>query len=215
MYLESPRPDFSAHKKKKAKTMIWNSRTTRRNSRRLSRSEAMSANPFHRNRLNALPAFNPKLPGPFNKYNSTLHTDLRHECATIIGKAVKARTDRRAGARMVKVFQSQEERQQLILDLNAKIKDNNWINLLEGIQGDSDLKWSVTENDRSRVMEQAKAVCRALEIMYEHVVKNVPVTWTDCCKEVHETHKTVSGWMIGEWFRDFLAGPSNAVLKSM
>jgi hypothetical protein len=51
--------------------------------------------------------------------------------------------------------------------------------------------------------------------MYEQVAKGDHATWTGCCNEVSDSQKTVSGWTIREWFLDFLAGPSKAVLDSM
>ena len=131
---------------------------------RFSRAKAMSGAPQQRNSSLALPALNPKLSGPFNRYNSTVNhgssiNDQQYFSAWKIFEKWKSTKDHRATARLLKVVEEQGERLRLIADLNEKIDHNNWIELLEGTSPGSELELCATPNDASRVMMQAKAVC--------------------------------------------------------
>ena len=176
---------------------------------RFSWSKAMTGAPLERNNCDALPALNPMLPGPFNKYNNSVPHDSNRQyfSAWKIVRHWKRSKDRRADARSEKVLKEQHERRRLIHDLNKKITDNNWIELLEGTSPGSELELCATPNDASRAIMQAKAVCRALEILHYSVETNEHRTWKACCEQVTIEQKTMSGWTIMKWFRDFLSGP--------
>ena len=40
-----------------------------------------------------------------------------------------------------------------------------------------EVKWSVSDHDIKHVLDQARAVCRALEICHEAHEKNHPIEW--------------------------------------
>jgi hypothetical protein len=184
--------------------------TARKKKARFSRSKAMSGAPQQRNSVDSLPALNPMLPGPFNKYDSVKHdssNDQQCFSAWKIFEQWKKSKDRRATSRLAKVVKEQAERQRLIADLNAKINHNNWIELLEGTSPGCELELCATPNDASRAIMQAKAVCRALEIFHNSVEANVHKTWRACCDQVTIEQKTRTGKTIMQWSRDFLSGP--------
>jgi hypothetical protein len=176
---------------------------------RFSWSSAMSGAPQRRNSLGALPALNPKLPGPFNRHNSVKNHDsnCQYFSACKIFEQWKTTKDRRATSHLAKVVREQGERKRLIADLNDKINRNNWIELLEGTSPGSELELCATPNDALRVMVQAKALCRAFKILHDSVANNEHKTWQACCDQVAVEQKTKTGRTIMQWSRDFLSGP--------
>jgi hypothetical protein len=147
---------------------------------RFSWSKAMTGAPHERNSRDALPALNPMLPGPFNKYNSVVPHDSTRQyfSAWKIVRHWKRSKNRRADARSEKVLKEQNEHRRLIHDFKKKITDNNWIELLEGTSPGSELELCATPNDVSRAIMQAKAVCRALKILHYSVETNKHITWS-------------------------------------
>lgn len=167
----------------------------------------MSANPVLRNRVDVSPDCNPKVPGPmFNRYNTVKDTLYLWYSSNTIAASWTRKGRRRAQARMLRILANQTERARLIALLNERINMKDWMALLEG-GDDVEMQWSSSENDRERVLIQARAVCRALEIMYESVVEQSKCsTWQDCCERVSAEQKTASWWTISRWFREFMSG---------
>ena len=94
----------------------------------------------------------------------------------------------RVKSRWERIWHSQQERKRLIQDLDLKIKERNWMDLLEGGR-DPKVQWAASEHDRQHVFAWAKAVCRDLEVQYDAVSKNESRSWASCCDKVQRTLK--------------------------
>jgi len=176
------------------------------------RAKSMSQNPAIRNAVAAPVDTNPKVPGAFNRYNDDTSKFL-DGCANMIKFNWSAKQRRRAEARMLKILRDQAERTRLIDSLRQKIAAKNWQELLEG-GINSEVQWSASSHDRERVLEQAKAICRALEIAYHLAVQNVPFEWVkDCCCPASQQLGIATGQMVARWNREFHQGnDSNGVV---
>jgi hypothetical protein len=64
---------------------------------------------------------------------------------------------------VIAIIGAQAERDRIIKSLNTKIKLNGWMSLVVG-GTDPEVMASTTESDQRRVIEQATAVYRAMEI---------------------------------------------------
>ncbi len=79
---------------------------------------------------------------------------------------------------------------------------------------DSEVQWSASEHDRGRVLEQAKAICRALDIAFQFSEQNLPFEWVkDCCCVASMQLGIATGQTIARWYREFHQGlDSNGVV---
>jgi len=171
-----------------------------------SRAASMSQNPLIRHTEGAPMERNPKVPGVFNRFNSG-QTDVYIDwCARQIQCNWSLKRRRRAKERIRRVLASQVVRKRLIDELRTKIAEKDWQGLLEG-GTDKEVQWSASAFDREHVLDQARAVCRALEIMYEHTAKNEPIAWINgCCAIASEQLNTVSAYTIALWHRQYFEG---------
>jgi len=171
-----------------------------------SRGSCMSQNPAIRHMPGAPMERNPMVPGAFNWYNSENTAVYVHWCARQIQRNWSLKRRRRAMDRIKRTLESQTVRKRLIDQLRIKIAEKDWQALLEG-GTDAEVQWSASAYDREHVLEQARAICRAIEILYEHTEANQPIEWINgCCRIASEQINTVSAYTISKWYRQFFAG---------
>ena len=150
------------------------------------RAATMTQNPAVRNSIDAPPNMNPKVPGPFNRYNEAERNHFIERCTRTIQGKWSAKQKRRAKARINKILVDQAQRARLINSLKSKLASKNWKELLEG-GTDKEVQWSASPHDREHVLDQARAVCRALEICCRAHESNVPIQWIKgCCHKASE-----------------------------
>ena len=160
----------------------------------------MTQNPAVRNSIDAPPNMNPKVPGPFNPYNEAERNHFIERCTRTIQGKWSAKQKRRAEARINKILVDQAQRARLINSLKSKLASKNWKELLEG-RTDKEVQWSASPHDREHVLDQARAVCRALEICCRAHESNVPIQWIKgCCHKASEELNIATADTIARWY---------------
>ncbi len=94
-----------------------------------------------------------------------------------------------------------ETRQRHIKDLDSKVKAKKWEELVP-FGTDKEVQLSMTPNNKTRVMEQARHVLKALTLVNQYEHSGQPITWRAVCAQASlELCSTISGRTIELWYR--------------
>ncbi len=130
--------------------------------------------------------------------------DVKH-AGKKVWKAYKG-SQLRQLVKLQKLQNNQLMRKALIEELEVKISNRDWINLVKGAY-DSEIADALSLFDKEHALSKAKHVTSALKILYEWTKNNNHITWSEACnKAAIQNFNEVTSRTIRNWYRDMTFG---------
>lgn len=96
--------------------------------------------------------------------------------------------------------EDQAYRLNVIRDLSSKVKEDRWVDLLQG-GDDEEIVAGFSDFDRRHAIEKARHVCDALKYMFGQIANKKLCTWAEACDEAASmNYHTKTGRTVQNWY---------------